>query len=322
MARHPTRRPPPVLPEPLEGRTLPAGVTIVDGTPRTPTAFLLLDREPPYTLHVFSGGAGPYTFRIAFADDHPMDESSVRDNPLAVRVVGPNGYDAAPRLARTAYGAYSYETSYSEVYDFEMPAPGGRWDPSDDGVYTVRIGEGQIKDADGNVVPAGDVGTITAAIAAHGPDVRASGEVKLRKAARPGARLPVRLTLSNLGDGRLRGDVRIGVGLVSASAPPGTVPDLRVTKYRFLFHTTLHAGRSKRFALRLGVPGDLAPGEYRLVAWAECVDEVETDAFNNATDGENVVVQASLPALSRRRQAGSLHHNQTQTHAAFLGGQW
>ena len=42
------------------------------------------------------------------------------------------------------------------------------------------------------------------------------------------------------------------------------------SKDRLLFHTTLKAGKSKRYTLRLWVPAELAPGEYRLVAWARC----------------------------------------------------
>jgi hypothetical protein len=291
MPRRANRRPPTVLPEPLEGRTMLASVAIVDEIPQTtPTVMLRPVPEPPYGWRISKGGAGPYRFTLAFKDDGRIDEGSVRDNPLAVRVVGPNGYDVAARLVNTAQVAEAY---FSEFYDFEMPPPGGRWDPSDDGVYTVRIGANQIRDDDGNFVAAGDAGLITAWIAGHGPDVRTSVTARPRRAARAGARLPVRLTLSNLGDGRLRGDVRVGVGLVSADAPPGTMPAFPATKVRILFRTTLHAGRSKRLTLRLGVPAGLAPGAYRVVAWAVCLDEIETDAFNNAADGPTLVVQAS-----------------------------
>ena len=101
------------------------------------------------------------------------------------------------------------------------------------------------------------------------------------------------LALSNLGDRRLRGDVSFGVGLVSATAPPGTAPAFPAVKYRSVYRTTLRAGGLRRYTLRLGVPADFPPGEYRLVAWAECIgDTVEIDAFNNLSDGDAVVVQA------------------------------
>jgi hypothetical protein len=277
----------------LEARAMLAGISVVDEIPPTrPTVMLLPLAEPPYEWRVGNGGAGPYRFTLAFRDDEPMDESSVRDNPLAVRVVGPNGYDVAARLLETARVA---EPNWTELYHFEMPPPGGRWDPGDDGPYTVRVGERQIKDADGNFVPGGDVGTIAAWIPAHGPDVRASGALRAAGIVRAGRRTAVRLTLSNLGDDRIRGDVRLRVGLVSAAAPPGTIPQFPIYKDRFLFRTTLRAGKSKRYTLRLGLPADTAPGEYRLVAWAECLDEIETDAFNNASDGPTVVVRGSGP---------------------------
>src|SRR3954452_24017083 len=287
----------PVAVEALEGRLVPSGaaVVITEPVPRPPSAWLAPDTQQPFGGHV-RGGAGPHVFALAISSDSTIDEASVRGNPAAVRVVGPNGYDVAARLGgrgSTSGVAGSFLTDITELYYFEIPAPGGRWDPSDNGRYTVSIGANQIKDRQGYFVPGGDVGAIAAFIPGHGPDLRASAVTMARRPARPGARRAVRLTLSNVGERPLRGMVSVSVGLVSATDAPGTNGPFVAEAYKSLSHASVRAGGSKRYTLRLRISADLPPGDYRLVAWATCLgNTIGTDAFNNATDGPVVTVRA------------------------------
>ena len=107
---------PPVAFEPLEGRSLlsAAALVIDEVGPRPPVAFLAPDEQQPNHGRV-RGGAGPHVFAIAFDDDARIDEASVRDNAYAVRVVGPNDYEAAPRLVGTGAMKLS-EFDFAELY--------------------------------------------------------------------------------------------------------------------------------------------------------------------------------------------------------------
>jgi len=42
---------------------------------------------------------------------------------------------------------------------YRVPAPGGSWDTSDNGVYTIRMLLNQVQDAAGNAIAAGGLGS-------------------------------------------------------------------------------------------------------------------------------------------------------------------
>ena len=77
-----------------------------------------------------------------------------------LRVTGPNGYSLlATLVSRTlAVGGKSATAVYS------VPAPGGSWDSSDNGTYTILVVANQVKDTSGNALVAGGLGTIAVAV--------------------------------------------------------------------------------------------------------------------------------------------------------------
>jgi hypothetical protein len=114
----------------------------IDTTP--PTA-LFGDERP-------AAGAATMDLTIAYADATTAVDPSTFDGD-DVLVTGPNGYSqSATFVGATAGGVVTYR----------IPAPGGSWNPADDGVYTIAQRAAQVSDTAGNARPAGAIGTFTA----------------------------------------------------------------------------------------------------------------------------------------------------------------
>jgi hypothetical protein len=97
--------------------------------------------------------SGVYRFAIQW-----RAELSIVVNSLAsssIQIVAPNGTTyKATFLGTTKAGNGSQRTA-----NYKFAAPGGTWDASDDGVYTVRLLAGFVKDTQGNTASARTLGT-------------------------------------------------------------------------------------------------------------------------------------------------------------------
>ena len=56
-------------------------------------------------------------------------------------------------------------TSTRVIAQYKLAAPGGSWEASDDGIYTVSVLPDQVRDFAGNATTARSAGTLTVAIA-------------------------------------------------------------------------------------------------------------------------------------------------------------
>ncbi len=100
----------------------------------------------------------PYRFTSVFNDNVAINASSVVTGNI--RVTGPNEYSQLATLVSRKTSADG--KSVTAVYS--IPAPGGSWDASDNGVYTILILPNQIKDTAGNALVAGGLGTFAVAV--------------------------------------------------------------------------------------------------------------------------------------------------------------
>lgn len=180
----------------------PDTATFNAGAPIVITRQAGANTPPNATLaasNVTTAGATTHSFNVTYADNSGINVSTV-DN-ADIRVTGPNGYSQlATRVSPQGTNGTPRTFTYS------IPAPGGSWDSTDNGTYTVTMLSNAVADDAGAFVPAGNLGTFQASIPVLG---RISGIVfndlngnGLRDAGEPG--LPnVRVFLDKDNDGVL-----------------------------------------------------------------------------------------------------------------------
>jgi hypothetical protein len=98
-------------------------------------------------------GDTKFEFAVQYIDDDQVNPDSLDDADIIV--LGPNGYrqrakyqnfGRAPTPDRHVGGWYS------------IPAPGGAWDPADNGQYQVLVRRRNVYDNKGHAVRAGQIG--------------------------------------------------------------------------------------------------------------------------------------------------------------------
>src|SRR5439155_16354498 len=95
-------------------------------------------------------GVDSYTFDVTYADDVSLNAASIDGND--VRVTGPDGFDQlATRVAVTGSGA-------TRIATYRIAAPGGTWNWTDNGYYTVTLLGNQVRDAAGNWAAQAELG--------------------------------------------------------------------------------------------------------------------------------------------------------------------
>ena len=88
------------------------------------------------------------TFTVTYSDDSALNAATIDANDLTV--TAPDGTEVAVSLVSVDAGMATYA----------IAAPGGTWDISEAGDYTVSINAGEISDATGNSATAGVLGTV------------------------------------------------------------------------------------------------------------------------------------------------------------------
>jgi hypothetical protein len=144
-------------------------VNVVDAAPPVAT----LANHPDVT----APGAPNYFFTVTYTDDVAVNSQSL----LAgndVSVIGPGGYAQLGTIASLTRSGSVWTASYY------VPAPGGSFDPADNGAYTISLRANEVSDTSGNFAPArtlggfsvtlGDAIPPTATLGNH-PDVTAAG---------------------------------------------------------------------------------------------------------------------------------------------------
>ena len=115
---------------------------------------------------VTDAGGTSYIFKVRYADDGTVDTGTLGDEN--VRVIGP-GFDAP-----TAFISVTGDGS-NVVATYEFVPPGGSWDASENGTYTLVMQERQIFDSIGNPVAPGPLGHFTVMVPPGTPSPAPTG---------------------------------------------------------------------------------------------------------------------------------------------------
>ena len=117
---------------------------------------------------ITTSGGTTQTFTVEYTDDVAVDVSTL-DN-LDLLVTGPNGYSQlATYMGVTPAGNGALNTATYQIF-----APGGTWDSTDNGTYMVSMEAGQVRNTTGNSVESGSLGTFVVSAPSTTPQATAT----------------------------------------------------------------------------------------------------------------------------------------------------
>ncbi len=120
-----------------------------------------LDETVPFvagvtTPNIVTASDKPYVFTVSYNDE----ETGILTSSIGRDDLKPENLDIRVTCTEKSYSQLARATKTKKVgstvtVTYQIGAPGGQWDASDDGLYTVELLPGQIKDAQGNAISAG-----------------------------------------------------------------------------------------------------------------------------------------------------------------------
>jgi hypothetical protein len=110
-------------------------------------------------------GAATHEVSVTYSDPQGVDASSIDPADLAVTRDG-DGLALGVSAVSIAGGGVGNTSPRTAIYT--LAAPGGSWDPGDNGTYTVVLQGQQVKDAQGTSGDAGTLGTFAVTVGADG----------------------------------------------------------------------------------------------------------------------------------------------------------
>jgi len=111
-----------------------------------PTARLDLAAASP------ASGASSHTFTVDYSDNAAIDVSTLSTGD--VRVTGPNGFSAVAQLVSVDQN----QNGVTRAATYRVNAPTGSFNSMDNGHYTVFLQANQVRDTNGNAIPAATLG--------------------------------------------------------------------------------------------------------------------------------------------------------------------
>jgi Ca2+-binding RTX toxin-like protein len=124
--------------------------------------------DPAPTVQSFEApeivlNSGSAYIQVVYADNAAIDVSSLDSND--VRVTGPNGFDQLATFLRVEPGS----DGTPRTVTYRIDAPGGTWNSTDNGSYTITVQANQVKDNRGNAVVTRTIGTFPVNLSAATP---------------------------------------------------------------------------------------------------------------------------------------------------------
>jgi uncharacterized protein YkwD len=122
-------------------------------TPPTPPA----DFTPPTAsldapAQVTVAGPTDYTFTVSYSDNVAIDPAGIGNANLII--TGPDDFAAGVSLV----GVTPADDGKTLQALYRVGAPGGSWDPGDNGTYKIHLANSQVADTSGQFVPGGTLG--------------------------------------------------------------------------------------------------------------------------------------------------------------------
>ena len=115
------------------------------------------DTTPPTATlsaaNIASAGESTHSFTVRYSDNVAVDPSDIGGGDVSV--TGP----WASALAVQYISRTSDSDTTPVTATYRINAPGGNWDESDNGTYTVWMNSSEVRDTSGNVVNAGSLGS-------------------------------------------------------------------------------------------------------------------------------------------------------------------
>jgi len=109
-------------------------------------------------VNVTTSGASTYDFSVLYTDNQSVNFSTIDSND--VRITGPNGFNQLGTLVSvTPVGNGTPRTAI-----YRITPPGGTWDITDNGTYSVALLAVQVTDLSGNAISAATLGSFQANI--------------------------------------------------------------------------------------------------------------------------------------------------------------
>lgn len=126
-----------------------------------------IDSAPPVAaLNVSSitfGGSPSHSCSVTYTDETGVLLASLDSANLLV--TGPGAYSSPAEFT----GADQLGDALVITGSYSVPAPGGSWDPADNGTYTVTLQDGVVADTLGNSIPETVLGTFDVSISTATP---------------------------------------------------------------------------------------------------------------------------------------------------------
>jgi len=141
------------------GHTTEQVAYLILGTPTPPPTDTTAPVATLATSNITNPGGSVHTLTVTYSDDVAVDVSTL--DSADVLVVSPGGLSQLATLVSVDLNT----NGTPRTGTYQITAPGGAWDETDNGTYTVTMQAGQVSDTSGNPVAASTLGTFDVAIA-------------------------------------------------------------------------------------------------------------------------------------------------------------
>ena len=149
------------------------------GTADQPTPDTAAPTAQVSAANVTELGTATYTFTVTFSDNEAVDVSTFDNSD--VRVTGPNGFTQTASFL----GVDVNSDGTPRTATYRITTPGGTWDHTDNGTYTIALLPNAVTDASGNFASAETLGQFTVGIVP--PDtVAPTAQVSAANVTEPG----------------------------------------------------------------------------------------------------------------------------------------
>ncbi len=108
---------------------------------------------------ITNSSSAPYQFTVTYSDNAAMNIATIDGNDLLV--TGPNNFSQMAALVRVDNST----NGTPRTATYQINPPGGQWDVTDNGTYSVLLQPNQVSDTSGNFVSASTLGTFVVSVA-------------------------------------------------------------------------------------------------------------------------------------------------------------